>query len=370
MSIRKVINKDKSVKYEATVMIHGQRQFRRFDRQREAEVWINEVRFKRDHKINTYSQKITVDMLFESYLEFARNKGRAEGTLAKAQQTFRLYLKPFYANNDMVLVSVEDHEHFLGTLKKFKLKPASINRVRSLLAVMFNVAIKKRRFGGSVTYNPFTSIERMDEVREDILYWERCEVDRFLTHVKDTNLYSFWVTLLNTGLRVGEAVALDVNQIDSSADIIHVNRTWCKTLKVVKNKPKNGKRIVPVSKAAQELLYPLLEDQNRTLLFTNENGEMWHPEHLAKQQLPKLCQEAGVKYIGLHGFRHTFATLYMQNGGNITDLQYILGHSTPKLTNDYYVHFSKEHIRRRANVVSIGGSNVVQVDFQNVGVAV
>lgn len=345
-------------------------QFRRFDRQREAEVWINEIRFKRDNKINTYSKKVTVDMLFESYMEFARNKGRADGTLARAQNTFKLYLKPFYANNDMVLVSVEDHEHFLGTLKKFNLKPATINRVRSLLAVMFNVAVKKRRFNAAVTYNPFVSIERMDEVREDILYWERPEVDRFLAHTKDSILYPFWVTLLNTGLRVGEAVALDVNQIDSSSHILNVNRTWCKTLKGIKNKPKNGKRMVPLSEAAQEVLYPLLKNKNRKLLFTEVNGEMLHPEHLAKKYLPKICNKAGVKYIGVHGFRHTFATLYMQNGGNITDLQYILGHSTPKLTHDYYVHFSKEHIRRRANVVSIGGSNVVHVDFQNVGVAV
>jgi integrase len=369
MSIRKLRNKDGSLKYEAKVMIQGKRLFKRFAKPREAEAWINEVRFKRDNKITVHKTKITVDMLFESYLEFARNKGRAEATLAKAQTNYDLYLKPLYDDNDMTLVSVEDHEFFLGKLKEFKLKPATINRVRSLLSVMFNVAIKKRRFNGAITTNPFTCIERMDEVKEDILYWEQPEVDRFLGHTRGTPLYPFWVTLLNTGLRVGEAVALDASQIDSSAHLLHVNRTWCKVTKSIQNKTKNGKRIVPLSPAVQEILYPILRSRTRGLVFTDAEGRMLYSERLIRSVLPQLCKEADVKYIGLHGFRHTFATLYMQNGGSITDLQYILGHSTPKLTHDYYVHFSKEHIRRRANVVSVGG-NVMQVDFKKAGVAV
>lgn len=365
-SIRNIKNKDGSVKYEATVMIHGRRIFKRFDRPREAEAWINEMRFKRDQRINIHHKKITVEMLFNSYLEFAENKGRAPGTIAKAKTNFKLYLKPFYGENDMELMSIEDHEFFLGKLKEFKLKPASINRVRSLLSVLFNVAIKKRRFNGALTQNPFVRIEKMDEQegKPDIKYWKKPEIDCFLEYTKETELYSLWVTLLNTGLRIGEAVALDIGHVDSTAHILHISRTWCKTSQAIKNKPKNGKRMVPLSQAVQDILYPLIKGRTEGLIWTRSNGQILNPEELVKKTMPKLCKAAEIKNIGLHGFRHTFATLYMQNGGNLTDLQYILGHSTPQLTKDYYVHFSKEHIARRANVVSIGGNNVVQVDFK------
>lgn len=367
-SIRQVKNKAGNTKYEATVMVHGRRQFRRFDKLREAEAWISEIRFKRDQHIDTYQRLITIDMLFQSYLDFAENKGRSPGTIAKAKIYFRLYLKPFYGDNDVQIMTIEDHEFFLGKLRGFHLGPASINRIRSLLCIMYNVAIRKRRFNGVISKNPFVCIEKMDEQesRPDIQYWGKPEIDRFLGHARGTGLYSLWVALLNTGLRIGEAIALDVCQVDRNAHVLHVSRTWCRTSKAIKNKPKNGKRMVPLSHAVQEVLYPLISGRSHGLVWTGLKGNALDFSYLAHTTLPKLCEEAQVKKIGLHGFRHTFATLYMQNGGNITDLQYILGHSTPKLTNDYYVHFSKEHISRRANVVSVGGGNVVQVDFKKV----
>jgi len=56
----------------------------------------------------------------------------------------------------------------------------------------------------------------------------------------------------------------------------------------------------------------------------------------------------------------------MMDGGNLWDLQKILGHSDIKTTEEYYAHFSREHVFRRANVISFG-NNLVQVDFQSAG---
>lgn len=255
-------------------------------------------------------------MLFEKYLAFAESKGRAPGTIEKAKTYFRLYLNPYYGENDMRLVSIDNHEFFLGELRKHDLKGASINRVRSFLS----------------TYG--------------------------------SKHYSLWVVLLNMGLRIGEAVVLDVSQIDSTAHLIHVNRTWCKATRGIRYKTKNGSRIIGINNAAQEYLYPLLRGRSEGLIWTNENSNILNPEDLVKKVIPKLCKESGVKYIGVHGLRHTFATLYMQNGGYLTDLQEILGHSTPELTRKYYIHFSKNELSRKANIVSVGSSgNVIHAEF-------
>ena len=53
----------------------------------------------------------------------------------------------------------------------------------------------------------------------------------------------------------------------------------------------------------------------------------------------------------------------MMNGGNLWDLQKILGHSDIKTTEEFYAHFSVEHIQKRANVISLG-ETVIQVDFR------
>lgn len=334
----------------------------------EASAWINEQRYNRDRKIVGFTSRITIPMLFEAYLNFARNKGRAEGTLAKAQTNFKLYLKPFYGEREVRDFPIEAHEAFLGKLreKKFGLKPASVNRIRSLLSVMFNVAIRKRHYNGVIKENPFLFIEKMDEVRPNIEYWNNAEVYRFLDSTRGSHYYPFWVLLLNTGLRIGEAVALDVSQLDTMSDILVVDRTWCKFGKEIKYKTKNGIRKVGINQAIKDILYPILEMKKVGLVFTRENGkDRITQEYLSHHLMPKLFQEAEVKHIGMHGFRHSFARLYLENGGTITDLQHILGHSTPQLTYNYYAHFDKDHIVKRANVISVTG-NVIQGNFGEV----
>ena len=61
----------------------------------EASTWINEQRYLRDKQIVGASYCINMSMLFNDYLAFAKNKGRALGTTVKAQTYFDLYLKSF-----------------------------------------------------------------------------------------------------------------------------------------------------------------------------------------------------------------------------------------------------------------------------------
>ena len=100
------------------------------------------------------------------------------------------------------------------------------------------------------------------------------------------------------------------------------------------------------------------------LVFSREeDGSMMSQEYLARNLTRRFFPEAEVKHIGLHGFRHTYARLYLENGGTLADLQHILGHSTPALTYSYYAHFDKDHIVKRANVISVKG-NVIQAEFK------
>ena len=54
-----------------------------------------------------------------------------------------------------------------------------------------------------------------------------------------------------------------------------------------------------------------------------------------------------------HDLRHTFASHFMMNGGNIYDLQKILGHTSLDMTQRY-AHLSPAHLVQAANVVSFG----------------
>lgn len=102
-------------------------------------------------------------------------------------------------------------------------------------------------------------------------------------------------------------------------------------------------------------------------IFKQPNGDPLAAEYISKKVFPKACKKAGVRKIRIHDLRHTFASQFMMNNGNIYDLQKILGHSSVK-TTERYSHFSMQHIRNRAEVVSFGeDQKVIAVDFKRTG---
>lgn len=298
--------------------------------------------------------------MFEKYREWAESKGRRGSTLKQHQHNFKNHIQPFYKGIDMKTVTLEEHEAFLGKLRKKRLSPASCNRVRSLLMVMYSVAIKKRFFHGAFKENPFLCVEKMNEIQKKIDFWDRHSIDKFLSTHRESPYYPFWVFLLNTGCRIGETVALHREQIDLYAGFITIDRTWSDSENRIVHQVK-GKRVRHVG-LNDTLLNQSFDKMGEGLIFKKPDGTQLTPNYVRSKLLIPACKKAGVKLISPHGFRHTYSAHYMMSGGNIWDLSKILGHSSVKLTEGYYAHFSREHIVKRAKVLSFDG-NVIQADF-------
>jgi integrase len=304
-------------------------------------------------------------MLLDSYIQFAEAKGRAPATILRSRENFRIHVQPFYEQADMTIVTIEEHEKFLSVALKKGLKPASVNRLRSLLTVMYSVATKKRLYNGAFARNPFSSIERLCEVKKTIGYWNKDDIDKFLTSERSSFYYPLWITWLNTGLRIGELIAISREQIDTQAEILTVDRTWCGKTDQIRFVPKSKRiRHVGLNLMVQKVLFPILKDG---LIFTREDGSQLTHAYLRNQILTAACEKAKVKRISPHGFRHTYGAQYMMSKGSLWDLQKILGHSDMKTTEEFYAHFSREHVQKRARVISLG-ENVIGVDFKR-GVA-
>ena len=121
---------------------------------------------------------------------------------------------------------------------------------------------------------------------------------------------------------------------------------------MVKETTKTHKvRTIGINDCLMGLLKKLkAEDPEGGLLLNRVKLGCVHSSHVARE-FANDCSKAGVRIIKFHDLRHTYATQFVAKGGDIRGLAGVLGHTTTSMT-ERYAHFTPEHARRVASIVS------------------
>ena len=149
--------------------------------------------------------------------------------------------------------------------------------------------------------------------------------------------------MIETGLRVGEVLALRWQDIQLSRKRINVRNTVVRLANKKQSfvqdsvKSESSRRSVPLTPTAICLLEDLFVTKRSEWVFTNSDGERLSYEAL-RYQTRKACIEAGIEYRGEHVFRHTFATNCYHRGIDVKILSRLLGHADVNITYNLYIH--------------------------------
>lgn len=156
------------------------------------------------------------------------------------------------------------------------------------------------------------------------------------------------LTVLDTGIRINEALTLKTSDLDFQNE----------RLKVVGKGRKE--RIVPFSPELRRILMRLLDSKELRGLpkdhyvFCTRRGRKLLYDNTRKDY-DKLCDTLGIEKVGgFHRLRHTFATNFLKGGGNVMYLKDILGHSELR-TTQIYVHADQETLKEAHQKCSIFG---------------
>jgi integrase len=142
------------------------------------------------------------------------------------------------------------------------------------------------------------------------------------------------------GLRAGELRALHWHEIDFDAKLVRVNHSWDRVAGLIEPKSRSGKRRVPLSATLRTIL---LEHRLRQghgghgLAFgktPTQPFSIWSVAHEAKT----AWHNAGLRPIGLHECRHTYAAYMIAAGINPKALSTYMGHASITITLDRYGH--------------------------------
>lgn len=195
------------------------------------------------------------------------------------------------------------------------LKPSSVNRH---IAMMSGVFTKLINAGEYSSRNPFREVKSLKEATSEMAFLSDDEIDALLTQLHGDERNAVLVCL-STGGRWGEVSSLKAEHI------INQMVTFMKT--------KNGKRrTIPLSSELVEQI----KKKSSGKLFDASYYKVRNALRAIKPDLPDGQ--------AVHVLRHTFATHFMMNGGNIITLQRILGHSNIQQTMTY-AHFAPDFLQ-------------------------
>ena len=146
--------------------------------------------------------------------------------------------------------------------------------------------------------------------------------------------------LYATGMRVGELVGLDLDDVDAGRRTVRVLGKGAK------------ERVVPYGVPTQRALDDWL-DRGRPLLVTSASGPALLLGARGGRLDPRTAREVvhrmlrhveGAPDLGPHGLRHSAATHLLEGGADLRSVQEILGHAT-LATTQIYTHVSVERLR-------------------------
>jgi integrase len=149
--------------------------------------------------------------------------------------------------------------------------------------------------------------------------------------------------LASTGLRISEALALEWRHLElAEAPKVKVRQQFYRG-RYQPPKTRKGRRDVPIPASLAARLRRRREasewGRDDDLAFPGESGAPLHVENLRRRHLRTPLGEAGASWAGFHTFRHTFASMKLESGAKVTEVAALLGHSSPRVTLDTYLHW-------------------------------
>ena len=135
-------------------------------------------------------------------------------------------------------------------------------------------------------------------------------------------MHDLVVLLVDTGMRLGEALAITNKDIDFDRNMIVLGSEITKSEKT---------RSVPMTKRVREMLSPMAGIEDRAPVFNVRKDAV-------ERAWLKVRKEAGyaeAEGMILHAFRHTYASRLVQAGVELYTVKELLGHSTFRMTERY-----------------------------------
>ncbi len=311
--------------WQASIQINGKRRTVYGKTEREARKKLREIQ----RQIDTVGAlpnpgNRTLTELVEAWLETATLK---PSTVAQYRK-FYGYVKPALGHVKLSNISPDAIQKLYA-----EFTPSVATHIHRLLHRAFAVAVMWRWLPA----NPTDSVIKPSHKPTRKTLWTPKELGVFLDGTPDHWLRPLWVFLVGTGCRIGEALALQWDNIDTdNAVTIDGTLHWIGgQCSVSKPKTPSGTRVILLPVPVIDALKTI--ERKSEFVFTNQSGQPLHPSTV-QHAMKRECERLELPPMTPHGLRHMHASLLIGEGLPITAVSARLGHSAPDITLRTYAH--------------------------------
>ncbi len=267
---------------------------------------------------------------------------------ARYQFCLQLLCKDDLAHMDIREIKLEHIQEYINRLEA-ELSASTIKKQKLMLSQVLEHAMLTE----VILRNPVQGVQMppMTHNTKVVFPYEKEEQEKLVaafTEQKGNKLrfrYGWGaVLILETGLRAGEALALEWNDIDEEKRTLRVNKNMVrvdgKNIVQRTTKTESGKRTIPLNSKAMEAIRKLKMQQvvGCPYIFATQTGEHVGYRHLLTT-MANACEAADVEHRGLHALRHSFASNLYSRGVEVKVISNLLGHASVEITYNRYIHF-------------------------------
>lgn len=319
--------------------------------------------------ITTLNENMRFSELFQWYIENYAVSELKEVTVFNYDKTAKKHIVPVFGNYKLKDITTPKITEFYKTLiQPTSIRPAlktiTVKKIHTILSSVFHCAVKQ----GFVQDNPCkNAIRPRIEYHEKTFLTEE-QAKRLMELTSEYSIFNVIVrTLLYTGMRKGECLALRWEDIDFENNLINI----CNTLSYANGKrflsepkTKKSRRSIKISDNVVEMLLHHKEIETARsaklgnqflhpeMIFTTELGNYIDASYFNKK-FKEFIAENELPSITTHDLRHCNATLLINAGIPIKIVSEHLGHCGVEVTANVYSHVldkSKEKVMQALDI--------------------
>lgn len=287
---------------------------------------------------NSLGSNIQFRKIVDKYLEYKKMRVK-ESSFLNLKSIFKNIT--FFDNFILSEITPKIISDFQNELIK-TYKPSTVKIININLRMLFTWCVRYR----NLSHNPFDMVERLKiETSKEINIITVDEFNQIVEQVNNEDMKLMFKLLFWTGLRIGEARALKIDDIDFENKTISVTKNYTKLHgkeSLTSPKTKRSNRIIRID---DKLVEDIKEYLDKALYIIDDDFIFRHQKTSYTAKFKKVVLKVLKKDLRIHDLRHSHASFLINNGVDILLISQRLGHSNIAMTLNVYSHLypSKEN---------------------------